>query len=81
MIPNKGCWKPSEQVGLTLAELQTTGMLAGFDSPAFYLPSASARMRASGSDSRFHGPGAQPGRASGLPFAPDVRAFLEDARR
>ena len=33
----------AEQVGATLAALQTGGVLAGFDSPAFYLPSAAAQ--------------------------------------
>ncbi len=33
----------AEQVGATLAALQTEGVLAGFDSPAFYLPSVGAQ--------------------------------------
>lgn len=33
----------AEQVGLTLAALQADGVLAGFDSPAFYLPSVRAQ--------------------------------------
>ena len=33
----------AEQVGATLAALQTEGVLAGFDSPAFYLPSIAAQ--------------------------------------
>jgi predicted exporter len=33
----------AEQVGTTLAALQADGVLAGFDSPAFYLPSAAAQ--------------------------------------
>jgi len=35
----QGVLEIAEQVGLTLAKLQTQGVLAGFDSPAFYLPS------------------------------------------
>ena len=33
----------AEQVGATLAALQAEGVLAGFDSPAFYLPSVGAQ--------------------------------------
>jgi predicted exporter len=33
----------AERVGATLAALQAEGVLAGFDSPAFYLPSAGAQ--------------------------------------
>jgi predicted exporter len=33
----------AEQVGITLAALQAEGVLAGFDSPAFYLPSIRAQ--------------------------------------
>ena len=38
----------SEQVGATLAALQAQGVLAGFDSPAFYLPSAGAQRARQG---------------------------------
>ena len=35
----------AEQVGITLAGLQAEGALAGFDSPAFYLPSVATQRR------------------------------------
>ena len=35
----------AEQVGATLVALQTEGVLAGFDSPAFYLPSSGAQRK------------------------------------
>lgn len=35
----------AEQVGATLAALQAEGVLAGFDSPAFYLPSIGAQRK------------------------------------
>lgn len=72
----------AEQVGTTLAALQADGVLAGFDSPAFYLPSAitqRARQKAIPDAATLtHNLAAA---AYGLPFRPGTfTPFIEDAQ-
>ncbi len=72
----------AEQVGATLAELRTRGVLSGFDSPAFYLPSISAqqaRQLAIPDSATLKRNLATA--ANGLPFrAGTFAAFIEDAQ-
>jgi predicted exporter len=72
----------TEQVGATLALLQADGVLAGFDSPAFYLPSVAAqqaRQQAIPDAAALKRNLARA--ADGLPFRADTFApFIEDAQ-
>ncbi len=72
----------AEQVGVTLAALQADGVLAGFDSPAFYLPSRraqSARQQAIPDAATLKRNLAAA--AQGLPFRSGTFApFIEDAQ-
>jgi len=72
----------AEQVGATLAALQANGVLAGFDSPAFYFPSAAAqraRQQAIPDAATLKRNLAQA--EAGLPFRAGTFApFIEDAQ-
>ena len=72
----------AEQVGGTLAALRTGGILAGFDSPAFYLPSVSAqRARQQAIPDAATLTRNLAAAADGLPFrAGTFAAFVEDAQ-
>jgi predicted exporter len=72
----------AEQVGATLAVLQTEGVLAGFDSPAFYLPSIGAqRVRQQAIPDAATLTRNLAAAADGLPFrAGTFAAFVEDAQ-
>jgi predicted exporter len=72
----------AERVGVVLAGLQSSGLLAGYDSPARYLPSVAAqhaRQRAIPDAEKLRRDLAKA--AAGLPFRAGVFApFLEDAQ-
>ena len=72
----------AEQVGATLAGLQAGGVLAGFDSPAFYLPSATAqRTRQQAIPDAATLKRNLADAAAGLPFRRGTFAhFVEDAQ-
>ncbi len=72
----------AEQVGATLAALQAEGVLAGFDSPAFYLPSVGAqRARQQAIPDAATLTRNLAAAANGLPFrAGTFAAFVEDAQ-
>jgi len=72
----------AEQVGATLAVLQTEGVLAGFDSPAFYLPSIGAqRARQQAIPDAATLTRNLAAAADGLPFRAGTFApFVEDAQ-
>ena len=72
----------AEQVGATLAALQTDGVLAGYDSPAFYLPSIGAqRKRQQAIPDVATLKRDLAAAAEGLPFrAGTFAAFVEDAQ-
>ena len=72
----------AEQVGTTLAALQAGGVLAGFDSPAFYLPSAAAqRTRQQAIPDAVTLKRNLADAAAGLPFRRGTFAlFVEDAQ-
>ena len=72
----------AEQVGATLAALQAGGVLAGFDSPAFYLPSATAqRTRQQAIPDAATLKRNLADAAAGLPFRRGTFAhFVEDAQ-
>ena len=72
----------AEQVGATLTRLQAGGVLAGFDSPAFYLPSATAqRTRQQAIPDAVTLKRNLADAAAGLPFRRGTFAhFVEDAQ-
>ncbi|HEX9451450.1 MAG TPA: MMPL family transporter [Burkholderiales bacterium] len=72
----------AEQVGTTLAALQSEGVLAGFDSPAFYLPSAGAqRARQQAIPDAATLKRNLAGAAEGMPFRAGTFApFVEEAQ-
>ncbi len=72
----------AEQVGATLAALQADGVLAGFDSPAFYFPSAVAqRARQEAIPDAATLTRNLAAAAEGLPFrAGTFTPFVEDAQ-
>lgn len=72
----------AEQVGAALAALQAEGVLAGFDSPAFYLPSVGAqRARQQAIPDAATLTRNLAAAANGLPFrAGTFAAFVEDAQ-
>jgi len=72
----------AEQVGLTLAALQADGVLAGFDSPAFYLPSVRAqRTRQQAIPDAVTLKRNLAAAAHGMPFRPGTFApFVDDAQ-
>ena len=72
----------AEQVGATLAALQAAGVLAGFDSPAFYLPSIGAqRARQQAIPDAATLTRNLASAAEGLPFRTGIFAtFIEDAQ-
>ena len=72
----------AEQVGATLTRLQAGGVLAGFDSPAFYLPSATAqRTRQQAIPDAATLKRNLADAAAGLPFRRGTFAhFVEDAQ-
>jgi predicted exporter len=72
----------AERVGVVLAGLQSSGVLAGYDSPARYLPSVAAqhaRQRAIPAAGKLRGSLAEA--AAGLPFRAGTFApFIEEAQ-
>jgi predicted exporter len=72
----------AEQVGATLAAMQANGVLAGFDSPAFYFPSAAAqRARQQAIPDAATLKRNLDQAAAGLPFRAGTFApFIEDAQ-